>query len=127
MTPTETVALLRIVKAICPAQKFDEFTPDVWAELLADLRLDDCRVAVKALGNRQVFIAPAEIRHEVRRIRADRLDRHPLPAPPAGLSPSQTIAWQRQTTRAIADGTYEPREVERTRPMPALENVFPRP
>ena len=126
MTRTETVALLRIVRAVCPAQKFDEYTPDAWHELLDDLRLEDCRLAVKALGQRQVFIAPAEIRAEVRRIRRERLDRTPLPVPPPDLTPQQTLAWQRDTNRAIADGTYQPPPLELVRPMPALPR-FPSP
>lgn len=127
MTPTETVALLRIVRAVCPAQKFDEFTSDAWAELLDDLRLDDCTLAVKHLGRRQPFIAPSDIRSEVKRIRKDRLDRVPFPAPPPDLTPLETIAWQRQVTREIADGTYQhPSELVGTRPMPAIENTFRR-
>lgn len=127
MNRTETVALLRIVRAVCPAQKLDEYTPDAWAELLGDLRLEDCQLALKALGQRQVFIAPAEIRQEVRRIRRDRLERAPLPTPPADMTPLETLDWQRTTTRAIADGTWEPPAIERPRQLPVLEQFFKRP
>lgn len=127
MNRSESVALLRIVRAVCPQQKLDEFTPDAWSELLGDLRLEDCRLAVKALGQRQVFIAPAEIRTEVKRLRRDRLDRQPFPIPPPDLTPVETLAWQRDVTRAIADGTYRAPEVTGTRPMPAIENTFRRP
>jgi hypothetical protein len=126
MTPTETVALLRLVRAVCPAQKLDEYTPDAWHELLGDLRLEDCNQALKALGQRQVFIAPAEIRQEVRRIRKDRLDRNPLPVPPSDMTPLETLAWQRETNKAIADGTYVPPALELVKPMPALPR-FPSP
>lgn len=126
MTPMETVALVRQVRATCPAQKLDEYTPDAWAPILADLRLEDCAAAVVELGKRIAFIAPADIRAEVRRIRKDRLDRVPFPTPPPDLTPLETIAWQRDVTRQIADGTFVPAQVEGTRPMPAIENTFRR-
>ena len=37
MTPTECVRLVRLVKAIAPAQTFDEMTPDMWHPLLEDV------------------------------------------------------------------------------------------
>lgn len=126
MNRTETVALLRIVKAACPAQKLDEYTPEAWADLLSDLRFEDCQEALRNLGRRLVFIAPAEIRIEVRRIRKDRLDRSPLPVPPPDLTPLETLAWQRETNKAIADGTYVPPALELVKPMPALPR-FPSP
>lgn len=86
MTPSETVLLARYVKACCPQQAIDEYTPDAWHDLLGDLTLTDCRAAVAAVAKRQPFVAPAEIRGEVKRIREDRLARTPLPAPPAELA-----------------------------------------
>lgn len=73
MTPRETVLLCRYVKACCPQQQIDEYTPDAWHDLLGGLVLADCREAVKNVAARQPFVAPAEIRAEVRRIRAERL------------------------------------------------------
>lgn len=108
MTPTEAVKLTRLVRAICPQQQFDEYTADAWGDLLADLRLEDCTLAVRQLGQQQVFIAPAEIRAAVRKIRTERIDRTPLPDPDPDMTPVQTIAWLRQMRRAIADGTYQP-------------------
>lgn len=124
MTGTEALMLVRLVRAMCPQQKLDEYTPDAWAMVLDDLRFEDCRQAIKNLGARQVFIAPSEIRTEVRRIRRDRLDRTLLPIPPFDLTPLQTLEWQRRVTRQIADGTYRPSELERSRPMPRIEHIF---
>lgn len=104
MTPTEAVTLCRYVRAACPQQAMDEYTPQAWADLLGDLRIEDAREAARNLGKRQPFISPSEIRTEVHRIRERRIAEHPEPAPPPDLTPVQTVAWLRDTRRRIADG-----------------------
>lgn len=106
MTPSETVMLVRYVKACCPAAQIDEYTPDAWHDLLGDLDLADCRAAVVAVAQRQPFVAPSEIRAEVRRIRSDRLARTPLPAPPADATdkPGRYQQIVRANVERIADG-----------------------
>ena len=69
MTPRETVILVRYVKALCPQQAIDEFTPDAWHDVLGDYDLADARAACVAVASRQPFVAPAEIIAEVRRAR----------------------------------------------------------
>lgn len=59
--------LTRYVKACCPQQAIDEYTPDAWHDLLGNLGLADCRAAVAAVAKRQPFVAPAEIIAEVKR------------------------------------------------------------
>lgn len=61
MTPTETVILCRLVKALCPQQAIDSYTPDAWHEVLGHLDLEECRQAVITAARRKPFIAPAEI------------------------------------------------------------------
>ena len=73
MNRQETVALTRYVKACCPQQAIDEYTPDAWHDLLGDLDLDACRQAAARVARRQPFVAPAEIRAEVRSERQQRL------------------------------------------------------
>jgi hypothetical protein len=34
MTPAETFILVRAVQGACPQQKIDEYTPDMWHQLL---------------------------------------------------------------------------------------------
>lgn len=98
-----------------------------WIQVIGDLRFQDVSQAIVGHYSRsRDFVMPSEIRTEVRRIRDDRLLRTPLPAPPADLSPLETIAWQRQTTARIADG-WEPEPLVLTRPMPSLEGTFRRP
>lgn len=105
MTPQETLMLTRYVKACCPQQAIDTFTPDAWHDLLGDLELGDCRDAVAAVAKRQPFVAPAEIRAEVRRVRDDRLARTALPAPPPDVA-DQPGRYQRiiqANVKRIAD------------------------
>lgn len=73
MNRQEVVALARYVKACCPAQAIDEYTPDAWHDLLGDLGLEACRQAAARVARRQPFVAPAEIRAEVRAERSRRL------------------------------------------------------
>jgi hypothetical protein len=79
---TETVLLTEYIQALCPQQAIGEYTADAWHDVLGDLELDDCKAAAVAVAKRQPFIAPAEIRAEVRRVREERIGRNPLPAPP---------------------------------------------
>ena len=85
MKPTEVVILTRFVKAACPQQAIDDYTPDAWFDLLGDLSLADCRAAVAAVAKVKPFCAPSEIRAEVQRIRDRRMDRAEIPAPPPEL------------------------------------------
>jgi hypothetical protein len=82
MTPREAVILTRYVEACCPQQKFDDYTPDAWHDLLGDLDLDDCKTAVRTVAQRQPFVSPSEIRAELKRVRAERIG-----PPGPGLSP----------------------------------------
>jgi len=102
MTPHETLLLTRYVKACCPQQHIDEYTPDAWHDLLADLDAADSRTAVAEIVKRQPFVAVAEIRAEVKRIRRDRLEREIIPAPPA--EPGRYRAELRAGIKRIADG-----------------------
>ena len=106
MTPKETVLLAAYVKACCPQQAMGEYTPDAWHDLLGDLPFADCREAVTAVAKRQPFVAPAEIRGEVRKIRDLRLAKTSLPAPPADAAdqPGRYREIIRANVERIADG-----------------------
>ncbi|MGW6395433.1 hypothetical protein ACWFR1_34195 [Streptomyces sp. NPDC055103] len=70
MTDEETVILVGYVRALCPQQKFDEYSPDAWYDVLNDYSLDEAKTAAAAVARRQPFVAPGEIATEVRRARA---------------------------------------------------------
>lgn len=109
MNREETIKLTRYVKGACPQQAVDEFTPNIWHDLLKDLRLEDCRQAVVAIARRQPFVSPSEIRDEVARIRADRIGPagpglSPIPPPADPDDPKAYIAALREQQARIADG-----------------------
>jgi hypothetical protein len=113
MTPTETVVLTEYVRACCPQQHINEYTPDAWYDILGDLSLDDCTAAVATVAKRQPFVAPAEIRAEVRHTRDDRLAREITAAPPPELAdePGRYKAALDAGIRRIADGRSVPRAI----------------
>lgn len=53
--------LVRYIRALCPQQAIDEFTPDAWHDVLADLEFGAARHAAMRIAHRQPFIAPSEI------------------------------------------------------------------
>ncbi|WP_267244391.1 hypothetical protein [Streptomyces sp. PR69] len=73
MTEEEAVQIAEYVAAACPAQKFGEYTPDVWGEILAPYSINEARAAVIAVARRQPFVSPAEIVTEIRDRRAERI------------------------------------------------------
>lgn len=112
MTPSETVVLTRYVKALCPQQQIDEYTPDAWHDLLGDLLLGECREGAKRVAQRQPFVSPSEIRAEVRKARKDRADRQ-LEDPP-DADPDDVAAYLealREGRAKAHDGTEKPRPV----------------
>jgi hypothetical protein len=127
MTPSETVILTRYVAACCPQQAIDDYTPDAWHDLLSDLSAADCRAAVAAVAKRQPFVAPAEIRAEVKRIRRDRLERIVTPALPAELTdePGRYQAALQADVKRIADGFSIRKAIGRlpSETLPALAEV----
>lgn len=123
MNSQEAVVLTRLVAAACPQQAIDEYTPDAWFDLLGDLDFADCRAAVVTVGKSQAFIAPAEIRAEVRRIRNDRVAHALIPAPDPGLvnNPRAYKAALAESVRRAADGDLPPAPVVPAIRMPQQE------
>lgn len=125
MTLAETAELL----ALCAAfdnRHVEEASVEAWHSVLAPYPLPDCRDAVKAYyAEQSERVMPAHIKALVRKIRAERLDRHPVPAPPADLSPVEHAAWLRDARRRIADG-WVPEQLPELEPI-ALPDIFPSP
>ncbi|MGW7196615.1 zinc finger domain-containing protein [Streptomyces chryseus] len=112
MTEEEAVQIAEYVAAACPAQKFSEYTPDVWAEILAPYAVDEARDAVIAVARRQPWISPAEIVTEIKERREERIelahvvyDGNPLE------TGAQSVASRRALIQAAADGRAQPRAI----------------
>jgi len=103
----EAVMLARYVRALCPQQKFDEYTADAWGDVLANHDFDACKQAAISLGRKQPFIAPAEIIAEVQRGRDERLDDFQY-EPDPDESPAEYIANRRAQMAAVAAGHRAP-------------------
>ncbi|MEU1141824.1 hypothetical protein ABZ392_33950 [Streptomyces sp. NPDC005885] len=109
MTEEEAVQLAEYVAAACPAQRFGEYTPDVWGEILAPYAVDEARAAVIAVARRQPFISPSEIVAEIKTRRAERIelanvvyDGDPLE------TGAESAAAIREIIRAAGDGLTGP-------------------
>ena len=61
MTLKEVGMLLAYVAGACPSQKMNDLTGDAWHDILGHLEYDDCRAAVRVVGAKQPYIAPADI------------------------------------------------------------------
>ena len=111
MSPEETVALCRLVKAICPSQALDQYTPDAWALILRHIDYNDAKQAVIDIASRPLepgksrYIEPGHIIAQVKRIRAQRLADHGPLIPPPGLDGATGyLAWIRQASAVVASG-----------------------
>ena len=106
MNPDETVILARYVRALCPQQKFDEYTPDAWHDVLRDFDLDEARTAAAAVARQQAFVAPGEIATEVRKNRRELVSVDAETEPPTA-DPNDVPLYLRQVRthrRAVATG-----------------------
>ena len=112
MIQAEVVNLCRFIKALCPSQVFDTYTPDAWGLILDRYSYEDAKSAVAAIvgspldPGKSRYIEPGHIIAGIHRIRQARLDAHPLVTPPPGLSVREYGLWNQRVRRAIADGTY---------------------
>lgn len=113
MNAAEVLQLCRLVKACCPSQTLDEYTPQAWGLILADCAYVDAKQAVAELvrlplePGRARYIEPGHIIAGVQRIRSKRLAES-MPEPPSGLDADAYLAWLRTTRAAVADGAYLP-------------------
>ena len=110
MNRTEAARLCRLVKACCPSQAIDEYTPDIWGEILASYAYADAAHVVRDLVGQPLepgksrYIEPGHIIGGIRRMRTQRLTEAPPSDPPSGLSAAEYCAWQRQQRLAVAAG-----------------------
>lgn len=74
MNEEQTVVLCRTVKAYCPAQTIDRYTPAAWFDLLGEYSFQEAMEAVRAMARIKAFISPADIIGEIGRVRGAELD-----------------------------------------------------
>lgn len=110
MNPLEVVLLTRYVRALCPQQKFDEFTSDAWYDVLENFDLEATKKAAAAVAAKQPFVSPAEIIAEIRASRGENASAFQGPGLSAEVPdadpddvPAYLAALRAQRTRA-ADG-----------------------
>ncbi|MFD4788285.1 hypothetical protein ACFWN1_14740 [Streptomyces sp. NPDC058459] len=113
MTEDEAVQIAEYVQAACPAQKFGEYTPDVWGEILAPYAVDEARAAVIAVARRQPFVSPAEIVTEIKARRAERIELANIvvDGDPAHTG-AESAAALREIIRAAGDGLTGPSSIQ---------------
>jgi len=115
----EAVLLTRYVKALCPQQKFDEFTADAWHDVLGHLTLLECRSAAAEMARRKPFVSPAEIIDVIRQRRGNNardIQGPGLPAAVPDADPDDVTAYlaavRAQRTRAGDGQELKPRDMK---------------
>lgn len=130
MNAEEAAALCRYVKACCPQQAIDEWTPIAWADHLADYPYADAKEAAKRITAKQPFVTIAEVLEVVKRIRSKRIHDAGDLTPPPDLTPVETAAWLKVARRRVADGEQvddlAAYGVLKTRHLPDLRGLMPR-
>jgi hypothetical protein len=130
MTPTEAAALLTVAAAY-DNRKPDEDAAKAWAMALDGFRFHDCRDVIVAHYRVSTdWIMPAHVIGAVKKLRSKRISEALMPDPPPDLTPLQTIAWQKDTVRRIADGeeiTTEGYGELVQRDLPELRSLIRRP
>jgi len=112
MNPTETVNLLRMVAAACPAMRIEEHTPEAWHLILGDQPFTDAVQAVRKVAREQTWIAPADLIAAIRRIRAERIERANLVYEPASEETAREFCRRLATMRRTAgDGNAPARPI----------------
>lgn len=120
MTEQEAIDLSQYVAALCPGQRFNEFTPDAWTEVLAPYDAGDARRAVVQLARRTPFIAPAEIIREIQAMRNARIEAANLVYDgDPDETPEESVARRRALIRAAGDGQLQPAQIGRVRALEA--------
>ncbi|MFG3090644.1 hypothetical protein ACGGAI_23770 [Streptomyces antibioticus] len=112
MTPKEAVLIAKYVATLCPQQKFNEFTPNAWGNVLAPYAFEEAQAAVDAVSSRQAFVAPSEIITEIRARRAERIELANIvvDGDPAHTGAESAAAY-REIIKAAGDGLTGPSSI----------------
>ncbi len=126
MTLDQTVDLLTVA-AVFDGRHLGEADAVAWHAAIGDVGFADARRAVIAhYQESRERIMPADVRRRVKAVRRERLDRHPVPAPPAetAADPHRFLAALRAGIRAVAEGLDIRRAVSPPAPRTELAAGF---
>lgn len=113
MNATDAVRLCRLVRALCPSQQMDTYTPDAWSALLGGYDYADAKQAVLEIcalplePGRSRYVEPGHIIATIHGTRRKRLAEVSMPTPPSGLDAAGYVDWMRDQRAQIAAG-YTP-------------------
>lgn len=137
MNREEAIKLCRLAKAASPAQAVDEYTPDLWFEVLKFDRFVDAHQALIELAGESEWIHVSHVKKRIRKIRKARLEAFGVfPDPPSGCDePEAYQQWYIATRRAIADGDMverpalpagkqKPKELDFTKVFRSVDDVM---
>lgn len=96
MNRTETVMLLRKIRAYKPAQVMDEYTPDAWQEVLANVPYGDAMSVIQELSREQQWIGVDDVAQRAKAITSRRINdgEADLIPPPDLATADQVDAYQ---------------------------------
>lgn len=122
--------LCRYVRACCPQQAIDQYTPDAWADHLEHIPYEDAKAAVKEITAKQPFVTIAEVLAIVKRMRAKRIAEAGDLCPPPGAREGVALhEWLGSARRQIADGADVSADHGELKPrhLPDLRALMPKP
>jgi hypothetical protein len=100
----EWVAVYHYIQAMFPQQRFDEFTPDAWYEVLGEYDMYTVKTAVNVHAAKRPFISPAEIIAAIRDTSAERMDEFVYEPSDPDETPEQYLANRRRQLDAVRRG-----------------------
>lgn len=117
---------MQILAKVCQVtpMKLEPHMPENWFELLDDIEVDDALRAVVAVAKRQTFVAPSEIRAEVRVLRGRRAE---LAARAGGADAEAMLPAGRDGRPVDPDDVPAYLEAVRERRMAVGSGLRPRP
>lgn len=136
MTPAQAATVLALAAAF-DNRTVGEANAIAWSEALDErVALDDAKqIVVDHYARTREWIMPSDINTASAALRRDRLSRMRTPEPPADLSVTDELVWQRVYRAAIGDGfehdeadaracaelgIVRPEQITSTRPVLAL-------
>lgn len=104
----EWVAVFHYIQAMFPHQRFDEYTPDAWYEVLGEYDMYTVKAAVNVQATKKPFVSAAEIIAAIRDTSADRIGEFVYEPGDPDETPEQYLANLRRQLAQVAAGERPP-------------------